>query len=132
MPVYVPKYNANVGLAYTIHSGDGGRIVPRADYYYQSEICYTLSAATASNPAASCAPGYFQVNARVEYTTGNGNWTVGAGVTNLTEEDYYCNIFDLSAFGQPTIEGTPSRPESGSSRSRVSSTEAIGPMAWAG
>jgi hypothetical protein len=31
-------------------------------------------------------------------------------VTNLTQEDYYYNIFDLSAFGQPTIEGTPSRP----------------------
>ncbi|HVQ13905.1 MAG TPA: TonB-dependent receptor, partial [Vicinamibacterales bacterium] len=110
MPVYVPKYNANVGLAYTVHTGGGGKIVPRAEYYYQSQICYTLSAATATNPAASCADGYFQVNARVEFTTGNGDWTVGAGVTNLTKEDYYYNIFDLSAFGQPTIEGTPSRP----------------------
>jgi iron complex outermembrane receptor protein len=110
MPVYVPKYNANVGLAYTVHAAGGGKLVPRAEYYYQSEICYTLSSATATNPAASCAPGYFQVNARVEYLTGDGKWTVGAGVTNLTEEDYYYNIFDLSAFGQPTIEGTPSRP----------------------
>jgi len=110
MPVYVPKYNANVGLAYTVHTGGGGKIVPRAEYYYQSEICYTLSSATSTNPAASCAPGYFQVNVRADYTTLDDKWTVGAGVTNLTQEDYYYNIFDLSAFGQPTIEGTPSRP----------------------
>jgi iron complex outermembrane receptor protein len=110
MPVYVPKYNANVGLSYTTNLAAGGKVVPHAEYYYQSQICYTLSAATATNPAASCAPGYFQVNARVDYTTSDGAWTAGLGVTNLTGEDYYYNIFDLSAFGQPTIEGTPSRP----------------------
>jgi iron complex outermembrane receptor protein len=110
MPVYVPKYNANVGVSYTANLSGGGKVVPHAEYYYQSEICYTLSSVTATNPAASCAPGYFQVNARVDFTTSDGAWTVGAGVTNLTEEEYYYNIFDLSAFGQPTIEGTPSRP----------------------
>jgi iron complex outermembrane receptor protein len=110
MPVYVPKYNANLGVSYTANLAGGGKVVPHAEYYYQSEICYTLSSATSTNPAASCAPGYFQVNARVDFTTSDGAWVVGAGVTNLTEEEYYYNIFDLSAFGQPTIEGTPSRP----------------------
>jgi outer membrane receptor protein involved in Fe transport len=62
------------------------------------------------NPAASCSDGYFQVNARVDFTTASRDWTLGFGVTNVTEEEYYYNIFDLTAFGQPTIEGTPSRP----------------------
>jgi iron complex outermembrane recepter protein len=110
MPVYVPERNLNVGVSYDIEMAGGATITPRADYYKQSEICYTLNPITGANPAASCAEGYFQVNARVDFATSSRDWTVGLGVTNVTEEEYFYNIFDLTAFGQPTIEGTPSRP----------------------
>ena len=35
---------------------------------------------------------------------------VAVGATNVTNKQYWLNIFDLSAFGQPTIEGQPGRP----------------------
>jgi hypothetical protein len=33
-----------------------------------------------------------------------GLWTAAFGVTNARDEEYFLNKFDLTGFGQPTIE----------------------------
>ena len=35
---------------------------------------------------------------------------VAVGGTNVTDEEYYLNKFDLTLFGQNTVEGQPGRP----------------------
>jgi iron complex outermembrane receptor protein len=106
---YVPKYNATIGLAYDLNLPGGGTVRPRADYYLQSKICYARSA-SGVNPSSACAAGYFQLDARVDYTAAAGLWSAGLGVTNVTAERFYYNILDLTIYGQPTTEGQPSRP----------------------
>lgn len=105
---YVPKLNANVGVSWQLGLPQGGTLVPRADYYYQSQICYA-AVPIGANPA-SCVGGYFQLDARVDYTAASGAWSAGLGVTNLTDKQFYYNVLDLTVYGQPTIEGQPSRP----------------------
>jgi len=31
-------------------------------------------------------------------------------VNNVNDHEYYLNIFDLTTFGEPTIEGQPGKP----------------------
>jgi outer membrane receptor protein involved in Fe transport len=59
---------------------------------------------------SSWAGGYTLHNARVEYAANDRNWTAALGVSNLTDKVYYLNIFDLTAFGEPTIWGQPGAP----------------------
>jgi iron complex outermembrane receptor protein len=106
---YVPKFNASAGVAYQWGLPGGGSLVPRVDYYYQSRICYALTAAGV-NPPTSCVGGYAQLDARVDYTAPSGAWSAGFGVTNLTNKHFYYNVLDLAVYGQPTTEGQPSRP----------------------
>jgi iron complex outermembrane receptor protein len=106
---HVPKFNANAGVAYQMGLPGGGSLVPRVDYYYQSKICYSLSA-EGVNPPTSCVGGYFQLDARIDYTASSGAWSAGLGVTNLTDKHFYYNVLDLTVYGQPTTEGQPSRP----------------------
>jgi iron complex outermembrane receptor protein len=106
---YVPKFNAAVGVAHAFDLPQGGSLTPRADYYYQSSICYALTAAGLNLPT-SCVGGYFQLDTRVEYASRSGAWSAALGVTNLTDKQFYYNVFDLTVYGQPTTEGQPSRP----------------------
>jgi iron complex outermembrane receptor protein len=80
------------------------KLTPRVDVYGQSEIC--------SSPVSSlsCQDGYELVNARLEWTSSEGEWTAALGGTNLTDEEYYYNLFDLTLFGQNTVEGQPAPP----------------------
>ena len=104
-PSFVPKYNWSASLAYDFGLGNAqSKITPRIDAYGQSEIC--------SSPvsALSCQDSYTLLNARLEWTSSEGEWTAAVGGTNLTAEDYYLNIFDLTLFGQNTVEGQPAPP----------------------
>ena len=103
LPPYVPEQNWSVGASYLIELAGGGSLMPRVDVYGQSEICSNSS-------QASCAPSYQLVNASVMWSGANDDWDVVFGVTNLTDEDYFLNIFDLTVFGQQTTEGQPGRP----------------------
>ena len=58
----------------------------------------------------ACSQGYEILNARLEWASPKDTWRVALGVTNLAEEEYFLNKFDLSAFGQPTVEGQPGAP----------------------
>ena len=104
-PVYVPELNWSASVAYEFGMANGSTVTPRFDIIGQTDIC------TNSNTATSCSDGYELLNMRVEWASPDRDWTAAVGVTNLTDETYFLNKFDLQAFGQPTLEGQPGHPQ---------------------
>ena len=115
-PIYVPTDNWSVSFAYSFgKSGDHGSFTPRVDYYGQSMICSGIRTNVTPNnidttEAQACSQGYELLNARLEWASPEDSWRIAVGATNLTDEEYYLNKFDLTAFGQPTLEGQPGAP----------------------
>jgi iron complex outermembrane receptor protein len=109
-PPYVPKDNWSVSAAYAFHMDGGSSVTPRLDLYGQSEICTQTVFTTSLFPGASCTDAYELLNARIEWASPDRAWTVAVGATNLSDEEYFLNTFDLTAFGQPHAEGQPGRP----------------------
>jgi iron complex outermembrane receptor protein len=100
----VPETNWSVSASYDFAVGNGSTLTPRIDVYGQSEICFSVVG------PLSCADGYELLNLRLEWRSPEGAWTAAIGGTNVTGEEYLLNTFDLSVFGQPTVEGQYGRP----------------------
>jgi iron complex outermembrane recepter protein len=114
-PIYVPKSNWGVSVAYDFGMGNGSKLTPRVDVYGQSEICpsvdtNTRRTTTTTTMSQSCSDAYQLVNARLEWNSPENTWQATVGLNNATDEEYFLNKFDLSIFGQPTIEGQPGMP----------------------
>lgn len=109
-PRFVPKDNWSVGTSYTVTLPGGGTISPRIDMYGQSRLCSNEIVVTRTYPFGSCVAPHKLTNVRVEWASPDDSWRMALGATNATDEDYYLNSFDLTAFGQPTIEGQPGAP----------------------
>ncbi len=114
-PIYVPTDNWSTSFSYRFQIGDSGAITPRFDFYGQTEIC-TQNRTNVSvllidtSEADQCSQGYELLNARIEWSSPEDTWRVALGATNLTDEEYFLNKFDLTAFGQPSLEGQPGAP----------------------
>jgi len=109
-PPYVPEDNWALSMSYAWALASGASLTPRLDYYGQAEICSQNVFTTSTFPDASCTDAYELLNARLEWRSPEDKWTVAVGATNLTDEEYFYNKFDLTAFGQPHAEGQPGRP----------------------
>jgi iron complex outermembrane receptor protein len=115
-PIYVPRDNWSVSMSYKFGAGGGGSsLTPRLDYYGQSEICTGLRTNVSittidTTQEQACSQDYQLLSARLEWASPEDTWRVAVGATNLTDEEYFLNKFDLSAFGQPTVEGQPGHP----------------------
>jgi iron complex outermembrane recepter protein len=114
-PIYVPTDNWSTSFSYRFNIGDSGAITPRFDYYGQTTICTQLRTNVSvlnidTSEEDQCSQGYELLNARVEWSSPEDTWRVALGATNLTDEEYFLNKFDLTAFGQPTLEGQPGAP----------------------
>jgi iron complex outermembrane receptor protein len=115
-PIYVPRDNWSMSFAQKFNVGSGGSsITPRVDYYGQSQICSGIRTnVTPTNIDTTvdeaCSKAYNLLNARIEWASAENTWKVALGATNLTDEEYFLNKFDLTAFGQPTVEGQPGAP----------------------
>jgi iron complex outermembrane receptor protein len=117
-PIYVPKDNWSFSVAYKFGAGGGGghgSLTPRLDYYGQSQICSGIRTNLTptqidTTEAQACSAAYQMLNARIEWASPEDNWRVALGATNVTDEEYFLNKFDLTAFGQPTLEGQPGAP----------------------
>jgi iron complex outermembrane receptor protein len=110
VPVYVPDEVWSIGLNHFFDFPNGSTLRSRVDVYGQSEICTTNVLSAAAIPGAGCSDGYELVNARVQWASPDTAWEVAVGATNVTDKEYFLNRFDLSAFGQPTVEGQPGAP----------------------
>ena len=100
---YVPEWNASATAQYTVALANGATLTPRWDAYLQTRIC-------SGQFASSCTAGYVLHNARVEYATSSREWAIAAGISNVTNKVYYYNVFDLTPFGEPTIEAQVAAP----------------------
>lgn len=104
-PAYVPETNWNITARYDFYLPNGSMLTPRLDYYGQDDIC------TAVTSLNSCSEGYELLNARLQWVSPDNAWTAALGINNVTDEEYYLNRFDGTAFGQPYTQGQPGRPE---------------------
>ncbi|HTU65550.1 MAG TPA: TonB-dependent receptor [Steroidobacteraceae bacterium] len=114
-PIYVPRDNYSMSFAYKFKIGEGSSLTPRLDYYGQSQICTGIRTNISvtqidTTEDQACSRAYELLNARLEWSSPEDTWKFAVGATNLTDEEYYLNKFDLSAFGQPTVEGQPGAP----------------------
>jgi iron complex outermembrane recepter protein len=110
-PVYVPQWNGSISGQYTLTLPDGSTLSPRYDAYVQTQICSGAAIpAIGYTGLSSCTGGYTLHNVRLQYSTRSRTWTAAVGIENLTNHFYYLNKFDLTAFGEPTIEGQPGQP----------------------
>jgi iron complex outermembrane receptor protein len=115
-PIYVPTDNWSLSIAYSFgNGGDRGSFTPRVDYFGQSQICSGIRTnvtptAIDTTEAQACSQAYELLNARIEWASPEDTWRIALGATNLTDEEYFLNKFDLTAFGQPTLEGQPGAP----------------------
>jgi iron complex outermembrane receptor protein len=110
-PVYVPQWNGSFSGQYTLTLPDGSTLSPRYDAFVQTQICSGAAiAAIGYTGLSSCSGGYTLHNVRLQYTTRSRTWSAAVGIENLTNHFYYLNKFDLTAFGEPTIEGQPGQP----------------------
>jgi iron complex outermembrane receptor protein len=103
-PVYVPEWNGSASVSYAVNLSNGGTITPRYDVYLQTQICSSVTTLT------SCSAGYTLHNARLEWASSSRTWTTSVGVNNLTDREYLLNIFDLTPFGESTVEAQPGTP----------------------
>ncbi len=104
-PAYVPKWNGAASVQYTLNLPNGATVTPRYDAYLQTRICSFNSTVN-----EGCTAGYTLMNGRLEYANSERAWVAAFGVENLTNKVYFLNVFDLSAFGEPTVEGQPGKP----------------------
>jgi iron complex outermembrane receptor protein len=114
-PIYVPEDNWSTSFSYRFNVGDSGSITPRFDYYGQTKICTGIRTNVSvqnidTSEDDACSQAYELLNARIEWASSEDTWRVALGATNLTDEEYFLNKFDLTAFGQPTLEGQPGAP----------------------
>lgn len=100
---YVPKFNASFTAQYTVNLPNNATVTPRWDSYVQTQIC-------SGQFKTSCTGGYTLSNLRLEYANSGREWTIAAGLENVTAKVYYYNIFDLTPFGEPTIEAQVAPP----------------------
>ena len=101
-PPAQPRSNLSTGVSYTAMLRNGGSITPRLDIFWTDEV--------ASLQPGSTIDAYALTNLRVTYQTPSRDWSLSLGVTNLTDEFYMLNNFDLRAFDIGTASGQPGRP----------------------
>jgi iron complex outermembrane receptor protein len=110
-PAYVPQWNGAASGQYTFTLPDGSTLVPRYDVFVQTKICTGAAIpAIGYTGLTSCSGGYTLHNVRLQYTTHDHTWMAAVGIENLTNHFYYLNKFDLTGFGEPTVEGQPGPP----------------------
>jgi len=102
---YTPKRKASVGVEYGFDLGASGKLTPRADWIYQSDM-YTN---TAVNTEANHVAGYGLTNLRLTWTDTEAKWQGSLALTNVFDKFYYSNKIDLAATNG-YISGRPGRP----------------------
>jgi iron complex outermembrane recepter protein len=98
-----PRKNASGGVSYFASMPNGGSLTPRLDFFWTDTIESLSAGATIGD--------YILTNARLTYETPDQDWSLSFAISNIADEFYHLNVFDLRAFGNPTLEAQPGRPQ---------------------
>ncbi|HEY5569266.1 MAG TPA: TonB-dependent receptor [Gammaproteobacteria bacterium] len=98
-----PQRNASGGVSYFARMPNGGTLTPRLDFFWTDTIESLQPGATIGD--------YILSNARLTYETPDQDWSLSFAITNLADEFYHINNFDLRAFNIGTFEAQPGRPQ---------------------
>jgi iron complex outermembrane receptor protein len=98
-----PRSNMSSGVSYSAMLGNGGSITPRIDFFWTDDVD--------SLQPGSTIDAYVLTNLRVTYETPTRDWSLSFALTNMADEFYMLNNFDLRAFDIGTAAGQPGRPQ---------------------
>ena len=102
-PPNIPQYKFSFGIQHGFTLSNGSTLTPRVDYNYEAERAPAVT-------NAATVESFDIINVRLTLASANGDWETAVGVTNLTDEYYFNNIFDISTFGGWTA-GQPAPPQ---------------------
>ncbi len=101
---YTPEWTYSFGIQYDHELESGATVMARFDGSYQSKI-FTDS----FNTVWSQVDGYFLGNARLGYTTADGDWNVALEVMNVFDKYYFNSVSDVTG-SLGLVTGVPGLP----------------------
>lgn len=104
-PILFPETTFHIGAQYIIDLEGAGQLTPRLDYSWQDTIYQG-----ANNDPYTAIKARGLLDGRLTWDAPTGGWQASFSVSNLTNEKYFLNLFDLSVYGQGSIEGQPGAP----------------------
>lgn len=130
-----PEWKVVAGGQYIIDLGGAGRLIPRLEFLYQSDVWYALTDVESMNDPRVAAQmalresqvdlrdypdglelgtlrlprggGYSRANARLTWISRTASWTVSAWLNNLTDEKYETHIYSNESGGQSVYVAAP-------------------------
>jgi iron complex outermembrane receptor protein len=101
VPEQTPETKLTVGIQNEFSLGSSGTLIPRLDIIEQDETNgfnrTNIVGADLSRPLT--VRDYTLVNASLTWRSADEDWETVLAVTNLTDEEYFYNNFDISTFG---------------------------------
>ena len=91
-----PEWSVNAAIEYERPMRDLGAVTARIEYSYQDDFYYL-----ADNDPANWQDSFGLLNAFVRFDAANGSWYAFASGRNLTDEDYFTQVFIQASPGYP-------------------------------
>ena len=91
-----PEWSLTTSVEYEQSLRDLGGLTARIEYSYQSDFYYT-----AANDPLAAQDGFGLLNAFVRFDATSGRWYAFASARNLTDEDYFTQVFIQASPGYP-------------------------------
>ena len=92
-PESTPPWKIGAGAQYDISLGSAGTLTPRLDYSWEDEK------QGLAGTSALVIDSYGVADARLAWVPATGRWELALAVTNLTDEHYFYNVFDIRNLG---------------------------------
>jgi iron complex outermembrane receptor protein len=87
-----PEFKGSLSVGYTIDLAAGGQVSLLGAAHHQGRVFFLPANTTVMSQAS-----YTLVDARIGYESEAGNWSVGAVLKNLTDEEYFHNIVQFTS-----------------------------------
>ncbi len=92
-----PEHAFNILAVYDILFENGASLALQADYRKKTRVFQDPD-----NERVASIPGYDVLDARIAYTTANGQWEVAGWMKNALDEEYFLHNFPVSGSGAAT------------------------------
>ena len=98
------KFSASIGVEYAIQVGNGGQIIPRADFFYSSKIYFNPF-----NIEPAVQPSWTKTDLKITYLSPDETWQFDIFIKNVENKDVLANA--IATLGvDTTYEGFYSDP----------------------